>query len=178
MGQEEFHDPHIAVESGNRRLRRARVCPISAEATVGSVTVNTSRPFEQGDDYTYAEITIQGTVARPDGSVGSYSVPAVLIYPRMAVGTRSASSTGSAPPSITSSRPRQSSGGRVHSPRDRGRPLEEGYTYLSIQWNKAVTEIFGPAAPSGRAAAQPPRLRIHRAGRRCVGDPAAMRRGC
>jgi Alpha/beta hydrolase domain len=25
--------------------------------------------------------------------------------------------------------------------------FDEGYTYLSIQWNKAVTEIFGPAAP-------------------------------
>jgi hypothetical protein len=23
-----------------------------------------------------------------------------------------------------------------------------GYTYISIQWNKAVTEIFGPAAPN------------------------------
>jgi hypothetical protein len=25
--------------------------------------------------------------------------------------------------------------------------FDEGYTYISIQWNKAVTEIFGPAAP-------------------------------
>lgn len=25
--------------------------------------------------------------------------------------------------------------------------FEEGYTYVSIQWNKAVTEIFGPTAP-------------------------------
>ena len=56
--------------------------PLTAEATINSVTVNTSRDYEDADGYTYAEITIHGSVVRADGSVGQYSVPAVIIYPR------------------------------------------------------------------------------------------------
>ena len=122
--------------------------PMPAEATVGSVTVNSSRPFEHGDDYTYAEITIQGTVARPDGSVGSYSVPAVLIYPPDGCGNRVGvvDWLGTAfyhffPPSTefgTFQFTLLSTGDDL---------FEKEYTYLSIQWDKAVTEIFGPAAP-------------------------------
>ena len=55
--------------------------PIDAEAAITSVTVNASRDYEHADDYTYAEITIKGSVTRPGGSAGRYSVPAVIIYP-------------------------------------------------------------------------------------------------
>ena len=46
------------------------------------MAVKTSRSYPNAGGYTYAEITIQGSVARPDGTVGRYSVPAVIIYPR------------------------------------------------------------------------------------------------
>ncbi len=119
-----------------------------AEATVVSVTVNTSRPYEQHADYTYAEITIQGTVARPDGSVGAYSVPAVLIYPRHGRGNRvgvvdwlNSAFYHFFPPSTEF-------GTYQFTLLSTGEYLfDEGYTYLSIQWNKAVTEIFGKTAP-------------------------------
>jgi hypothetical protein len=45
------------------------------------VTVNTTRDYENARHYTYAEITIHGSVARSDGSVGHYTVPAIVIYP-------------------------------------------------------------------------------------------------
>ena len=55
------------------------LAPISVEATITSVTVNTSRNYENTPGYTYAEITVDGTVDRTDGSVGVDAVPAVLI---------------------------------------------------------------------------------------------------
>src|SRR6476619_6419627 len=82
------HDRRCRVIQGN--LVRAAICvfmaltfvPMTAEATIRSVTGKTSRTYEGGGGYTYAEITILGSVARVDGSVGLYSVPAVIIYPR------------------------------------------------------------------------------------------------
>jgi hypothetical protein len=53
-----------------------------AEAEIISVTVNTTRDYENAQHYTYAEVTIHGSVARADGSAGQYIVPAVVIYPR------------------------------------------------------------------------------------------------
>ena len=58
------------------------LAPISVEATITSVTVNTSRDYEHAGGYAYAEITVHGTVDRADGSVGVYTVTAVLIHPR------------------------------------------------------------------------------------------------
>jgi hypothetical protein len=52
-----------------------------ASAQVTSVTVDSSRPYEEGSGYTYVEATMRGTVQRPDGSSGSYAVPMILIYP-------------------------------------------------------------------------------------------------
>ena len=40
-----------------------------AEAKILSATVNTTRDYENARDYTYAEITIHGSVARADSSV-------------------------------------------------------------------------------------------------------------
>ena len=124
------------------------VVPMTAEAAIGSVTVNASRPYEHEDDYTYAEITVRGTVARPDGSVGQYTVPAVLIYPRPGCGNKvgvvdwlNSAFYHFLPPTDefqTQQFTLLSTDGYL---------FEKGYTYLSIQWDKAVTEIFGPTVP-------------------------------
>ena len=53
--------------------------PIRVEAAITSVTVDAARDYDHARGYTYAEITVHGTVARADGSVGVYTVPAVLI---------------------------------------------------------------------------------------------------
>jgi hypothetical protein len=58
------------------------LAPIRVEATITSVTVDAARDDDNARGYTYAEITVHGTVDRTDGSVGVYTVPAVLIYPR------------------------------------------------------------------------------------------------
>ncbi len=122
--------------------------PIKAEATVRSVTVKTTRNYENADGYTYAEISIQGTVARADGSVGQYSVPAVIIYPRHGRGNGVGvvdwlnSAFYHFFPASTEFETQQ------FTLRATGNYLfDEGYTYLSIQWDKAVTELFGPVAP-------------------------------
>jgi hypothetical protein len=122
--------------------------PITAEGTITSVEVNTSRDFEDAAGYTYAEITIHGSVARADGIVGRYSVPAVVIYPRYwrANGVGVVDWLNSAFyhffPATTEFRTfeftRLATGTYL---------FEEGYTYVSIQWNKKVTAIFGRDVP-------------------------------
>ena len=124
------------------------IVPIRAEATVTSVTVITSRQYENAAGYTYAEITIHGSVARADGSLGQYSVPAVVIYPKYGRGNRvgvvdwlNSSFYHFFPPTTefgTFDFTRAATGSYL---------FDEGYTYISIQWNKAVTEIFGPTVP-------------------------------
>ena len=88
-----------------------------------------------------------GSVARADGSVGEYSVPAVVIYPRHGgnrvgvVDWLNSAFYHFFPPTTefgTFQFTLLSTGSYL---------FEKGYTYVSIQWNKAVTEIFGPAAP-------------------------------
>ena len=141
----------------NTSLKRAAIClflmlavvPIRAEATVTSVTVTTSREYENAAGYTYAEITIHGSVARADGSLGQYSVPAVVIYPKYGRGNRvgvvdwlNSSFYHFFPPTTefgTFDFTRAATGSYL---------FDEGYTYISIQWNKAVTMIFGPTAPN------------------------------
>ena len=58
------------------------VAPTRVGAAINLVTVNATRNYENARGYTYAEITVHGSVARADGSVGLYVAPAVLIYPR------------------------------------------------------------------------------------------------
>jgi len=124
------------------------LAPIRVEAALASVTVNTSKNYENARGYTYAEITVRGTVDRADGSVGIYAVPAILIYPR----DRRANRVGVVDwvnsayyhffPATTEL------GTFQFTLLATERYLfDEGYTYVSIQWDKAVTQIFGPAAP-------------------------------
>ena len=122
--------------------------PLGAEATIDSVAVKRTRDYEGGDGYTYAEITIRGSVARADGSVGRYSVPAVMIYPRHGRGQGVGvvdwlnSAFYHFFPAATEFGTFQftllATGNYL---------FEEGYTYISIQWDKAVTAIFGPTPP-------------------------------
>jgi hypothetical protein len=123
--------------------------PMRAEAAISSVVVDRSRPYESADGYTYAEITIQGSVERPNGGVGVYSVPAVLIYPSGGRGNRvgvvdwlNSAFYHFFPPTTefgTFQFTLLATGPYV---------FEEGYTYVSVQWDKAVTEIYGPEAPA------------------------------
>ena len=123
--------------------------PSTAEATINSVMVNSSRDYEHADGYTYAEITIYGSIVRADGSVGRYSVPAVIIYPqqRRGKGVGVVDWLNSAfyhffPPTTEFGTFQFTLLGTENY------LFEEGYTYISIQWNKAVTEIFGRTAPN------------------------------
>ena len=122
--------------------------PIRVEATVTSVTVDAARDYDNVRGYTYTEITVHGTVDRADGTVGVYAVPAVLIYPRHRRRNRvgvvdwvnsayyhffpATTELGTFQFTLLASE---------------NYLFDEGYTYISIQWDKAVTEIFGPAAP-------------------------------
>ena len=124
------------------------VAPMRVEATITAVTENAARDYDHARGYTYAEITVHGTVDRADGSVGVYAVPAVLIYPRH----RRANRVGVVDwvnsayyhffPATTESGTFQFTLLATEQ-----YLFDEGYTYVSIQWDKAVTEIFGPAAP-------------------------------
>jgi hypothetical protein len=48
------------------------VAPTRVGAAINVVTVTTTRNYENARGYTYAEITVHGSVARADGSVGLY----------------------------------------------------------------------------------------------------------
>jgi hypothetical protein len=140
----------------NRSLLRMALCVCialtlvsgRAQAAVNSVTVSGTRHYENAAGYIYAEITVHGSVARADGSVGRYSVPAVVIYPRHGRGNRvgvvdwlNSAFYHFYPPSTelgTHQFTLLATGSYL---------FDEGYTYISIQWNKRVTELFGPAAP-------------------------------
>jgi hypothetical protein len=125
------------------------LAPIGVEASITSVTVNTSRTDQNAVGYTYAEITVHGTVERADGSLGSYAVPAVLIYPqhRRGNGVGVVDWINSAyyhffPPTT------EFGTFQFTLLATENYLFDEGYTYVSIQWDKAVTEIFGPTAPT------------------------------
>jgi hypothetical protein len=123
--------------------------PLTAEAAINAVTVNTSRDYENARGYTYADITIDGSVVRDDGSVGQYSVPAVIIYPRHGRGNgvgvvdwlNSAFYHFFDPTN-------EDSTFQFTLLATENYLFDEGYTYVSVQWNKHVTEIFGAKVPA------------------------------
>jgi hypothetical protein len=53
----------------------------AAAAEITSVTIDSVATLPGHSGYVYLEATMNGTVARDDGSVGEYSVPLVLKYP-------------------------------------------------------------------------------------------------
>ncbi len=141
----------------NKSLKRAAICvfimlavgPMRAEATITSVTVITSMQYENAAGYTYAEVMIHGSVARADGSLGRYSVPAIMIYPKYGRGNRVGVVDWLNSAFYHFFPPTTELGTFQFTLLATGNYLfEEGYTYISIQWNKAVTEIFGPTVPN------------------------------
>jgi len=123
--------------------------PAVARATINSVTVNTTRDYENTPGYTYAEITIHGSVSRGDGSVGRYSVPAVVIYPKDRRGNAVGVVDWLNSAFYHFFPPTTEFGTFQFTLLATGTYLfEEKYTYISVQWNKAVTQIFGPAVPN------------------------------
>ena len=117
-----------------------------------SVTIDAILPFEEADGYTYVEASMHGSIEREDGTEGTYTVPIVLIYPNdggngigvvdwlVTIGLQQGGFTATA---------------------DRWRPthpalnvtdgylFENGYTYATVQWDKAVTDYFGSSASDG-----------------------------
>jgi hypothetical protein len=141
----------------NISLKKTAVClfimlavvQIRAEATITSVTLITTGRYENAARYTYADIVIHGSVVRADGSVGQYSVPAVMIYPDHGRGNR-VGVVDWLNSAFYHFFPATTEFGTLEFTRlATGSYLfDKGYTYISIQWDKAVTEIFGPTAPN------------------------------
>jgi hypothetical protein len=124
------------------------VVPMRAEAAITSVTLITTSQYENAAGYSYAEIMIHGSVARADGSPGWYSVPAVMVYPKYGRGNRVGVVDWLNSAFYHFFPPTTEFGTFQFTLLTTGNYLfEEGYTYISIQWNKAVTEIFGPTVP-------------------------------
>jgi len=115
-----------------------------------SVTIEEIHPYDEADDYTYLEATIQGSVSRENGTEGKYAVPIVLIYPDdggngvgvvdwlVTIGLQHGGFTATA----DQWRPNQSALIATN-----GYLFENGFTYIAVQWDKAVTDYFGTSAP-------------------------------
>ncbi len=119
----------------------------SASAEVISVTVDRSQPFDEVSGYQYVEATMDGVVWRDDGSQGEYSVPVVLIYPEAdGNGIGVVDLPNSAQIHVTPGASEWTVAQLTRSTTE-SYLFETGHTYLSVQWDKAVTETFGPAPP-------------------------------
>ena len=85
----------------------------------------------------------------PMAAWASYSVPAVMIYPKHGRGNRVGVVDWLNSAFYHFFPPTTEFGTFQFTLLATGNYLfEEGYTYISIQWNKAVTEIFGPTVPN------------------------------
>ncbi len=95
---------------------------------------------------------MHGTVERNDGSEGKYVVPIVLIYPDdsgngvaavdwlITIDLHQGGFTASAGEWTPSRFALRATYGYL---------FENGFTYATVQWDKGVTDYFGPAAPDG-----------------------------
>ena len=118
-----------------------------ANAEVISVTVDVSQPFDEVSGYQYVEATMNGVVLRDDGSEGEYSVPVVLIYPEEdgnGIGVVDIPNTV-----VIHWVPGASEWAVQQLTRNTTESylFETGYTYISVLWDKAVTETFGATPP-------------------------------
>jgi hypothetical protein len=115
-----------------------------------------------GRKYTYVEGLLHGTVHRADGSVDAYSTPVVLIYPRAKDGNgfgwvdvpvgsyflrypdafcRDPANPCPADQDGRLLEDRIVQGSRTFS---EAFLFEQGYVYMSVQYNKFITDNFGP----------------------------------
>jgi hypothetical protein len=138
--------------------------PATAEATISSVTVTAQRPYEGANNYTYAELTVNGTVARADGTVGVYSVPATIIYPSSSRNTDCDNDDGRSFPggcgrlgivdwingAYYQRYPNNTEDGLLQFTllATGSYIFDHGYTYLTINWNLGVLRLFGTAPPA------------------------------
>ena len=122
-----------------------------ASAAVTSVTIDVARSFKAPGvkDYRYVEATMSGTVDRPSPALdGVYSVGLVLIFPtRHARGVGLVDWPNSAFYSNYGYEPREDMTVQFSRSTTDNYLFQNGYTYASVQWNKEVTDLFGPAAP-------------------------------
>ena len=133
-----------------------------AHATATSANVDSTRLVRLGGTrYRYVEGSLNGTIAHDDGSTGSYSVGFVLYYP-----TESDQVNGAGVVDYPNSvyyhviHPLYGAPGGIPSVHREEFTFQftlattedylfkEGYTYMSIQWNKVVTDLFGAKAPN------------------------------
>lgn len=117
-----------------------------------SVTIDEIRPFEDADGYIHVEATMRGTVERDNDSAGAYAVPIMVVYPDNrgnGVGVVDWPNTSDLHNGgYTATADRVSLGHLALRTTD-GYLFENGYTYAAVQWDKAVTEHFGPSASDG-----------------------------
>jgi hypothetical protein len=120
------------------------VVPLEAEARIASVTVNTTRQYENASNYTYSEITIRGDV----GASGHYTVPATIIFPR--TGGNNIGVVDWINNAFYHFFPASTEFGTFQfTLLGTGNYLfQQGYTYMTIQWDKMVTGIWGPTPPN------------------------------
>ena len=119
----------------------------AVSAEVISVTVDRSQPFDEVSGYQYVEGTMNGVVWRDDGSQGAYSVPVVLIYPEQdgnGIGVVDIPNTVAIHFIPDASEWSVLQYTRITT---ESYLFETGHTYISVQWDKAVTETFGPTPP-------------------------------
>jgi hypothetical protein len=142
------HNAMRAVRLALCLLAGLAFVPGTAEAKITSVTVKTSGSHPGAAGYTSAEITIRGSVARPDGTEGRYTVPAVVLYPRHGRGNGIGVVDWLNTAVYHFFPPDTEFGTHQFTLYATGNHLfDEGYTYISVQWDKAVTEIFGGTPP-------------------------------
>jgi hypothetical protein len=156
------------------------VAAAPAQAAVTSVTVDYSAPFPTygGHEYTYVEATVNGTVDNPAPQADStYSVGMIFIYPKDGgnnVGVVDWTNTvfftlygyfrtmGGEPGICPRNEPfcdltMADTGQRLQNASFQFTRIimedylwKDGYTYVSIGWDKTVTDFFGPDIPEGR----------------------------
>jgi len=126
----------------------AILVPTASEAAVSSVTVDTKRAYEEAANYTYAEITIHGTVARSDGTNGTYTVPAIVIYPNS--GGNDVGVVDWINNAFYHFYPNTTEFGQFQFTllATDSYLFDHKYTYMSISWDKAVFALFGPTPPN------------------------------
>jgi hypothetical protein len=101
-----------------------------------------------GRTYVWVTASMEGTVAREDGTIGHYRVPISLNYPESGsngfgfvdVVTISDFTNFTAETAPRGERSVLYSGATIFS----DFLNTEGYTYVSVQWSRTVTEILGP----------------------------------
>jgi hypothetical protein len=138
------------IRAGLAALLLTTLLATPAVGEVTRVVVKDSGPMGlyEGRQYLWVNAAMEGTVARADGTTGRYRVPVTLMYPDRdgngfgfvdVVNTTDFSQfTEENAPGGT--RKVTYTGDHIFSDYLR----REGFTYISVQWSRMVTEVLGP----------------------------------